>query len=90
MRKTVEERFEEKVDKTGECWLWTAACNHKGYGKFKHEGKVVPAHRLAFEWVHGEIPEGMQVDHRCHQRNCVRPDHLRLVTPAQNLSLIHI
>ena len=84
MRKTVEERFEEKVDKSGECWLWTARCNHKGYGQFRYEGKKVYSHRLAFEWAHGEIPEGMQVDHRCFQRNCVRPEHLRLVTPAQN------
>lgn len=84
MKKTVEERFWEKVDKTDECWLWTAACNHKGYGQFWHGGKMVYPHRLAFEWVHGEIPEGMQVDHRCFHRNCVRPDHLRLVTNAQN------
>ena len=45
---------------------------------------MVLVHRLSFEWVHGGIPEGMHVDHRCHTRNCVRPDHLRLVTHAQN------
>ena len=84
MKKTVEERFWSKVDKTGDCWLWMAYCNHKGYGRFGYGGKVVYSHRLDFEWVHGEIPEGMQVDHRCHQRNCVRPEHLRLVTNAQN------
>lgn len=84
MKKTVEERFWSKVDKTGDCWIWTASCTTKGYGKIRREGKLVLAHRLAFEWVHGEIPEGMQVDHRCFHRNCVRPDHLRLVTNAQN------
>ena len=84
MKKTVEERYWEKVDKTGECWIWTAYCNHKGYGRFGYGGKLVYSHRLSFEWAHGEIPEGMQVDHRCHQRNCVRPEHLRLVTNAQN------
>lgn len=84
MKKTVEERFWSKVDKTGDCWLWTAACFHTGYGRIWHEGKVVRAHRLAYEWAYGEIPEGMYIDHRCFQRNCVRPDHLRLVTNAQN------
>lgn len=84
MKKTVEERFWEKVDKTGECWLWTGSCLPTGYGKFRYGEKVVYSHRLSFEWAHGEIPEGLQVDHRCHQRNCVRPDHLRLVTHAQN------
>ena len=84
MKKTTEERYWEKVDKTDECWRWTASYNQYGYGQFRHGGEVVLAHRLAFEWEHGEIPGGMQVDHRCHQRNCVRPDHLRLVTHAQN------
>ena len=84
MKKTVEERFWSKVDKTGDCWIWTAACTPDGYGKIRHEGKLVYAHRLSYEWMHGEIPEGMYTDHRCHQRNCVRPDHLRLVTPGQN------
>lgn len=85
MKKTTEERYWEKVDKTGECWLWTAYCTTDGYGQFRHDGKMIYSHRLAFEWGHGEIPEGMQVDHRCHQRNCVRPAHLRLVTNAQNM-----
>ena len=84
MTKTTEERFWEKVDKTDECWLWTAACNQYGYGVFKHGEKLVAAHRLSFEWANGDIPDGMQADHRCFTRNCVRPDHLRLVTPAQN------
>ena len=84
MKKTVEERFWEKVDKTGDCWLWTAACFHNGYGQFWHEGKVVRVHRLSYAWTNGEIPGGMYVDHRCHNRSCVRPEHLRLVTHAQN------
>ena len=84
MKKTVEERFWSKVDKTGDCWIWTAACTPDGYGKIRHEGKLVYTHRLSYEWMHGEIPEGMYIDHRCFQRNCVRPDHLRLVTNAQN------
>ena len=84
MKKTVEERFWSKVDKTDNCWLWTASCDTAGYGRIKLGGKMVPAHRFSYEWAHGGIPEGLQVDHRCHQRNCVRPDHLRLVTNAQN------
>ena len=84
MKKTTEERYWEKVDKTDNCWLWTASCDSSGYGKFWHEGKLVLAHRFAYAWAYGGIPEGMQVDHRCHNRRCVRPDHLRLVTHAQN------
>lgn len=85
MKKSTEERFWSKVDKTNECWLWTGACSPSGYGLFWHGGKMVRPHRLAFEWANGDIPEGMYIDHRCFRRNCVRPDHLRLVTHAQNL-----
>ena len=84
MKKTTEERFWEKVDRTGECWLWTSVCYPTGYGRFMLRGKPVPAHRFSYALVNCEIPEGMYVDHRCHQHNCVRPEHLRLVTPAQN------
>lgn len=84
MRKTVEERFEEKVDKSGECWLWMASCYPTGYGQFNDGVTMVYAHRLAYAWAYGEIPKGAHIDHRCSTRNCVRPAHLRLTTPSQN------
>jgi len=31
-----------------------------------------------------ELPNGMHVDHICRNRLCVRPDHLRVVTPKVN------
>ena len=35
--------------------------------------------------THGDIPSGMHVDHSCFNRECVRPEHLRLATHKQNL-----
>jgi hypothetical protein len=86
VRKTAEERFWEKVDITLTCWEWTAALTHKGYGSFK-AGYTSSryAHRLSYAWEYGPIPAGMQVDHMCMNRSCVRPDHLRLVTNKQNM-----
>lgn len=78
------ERFWSKVDKTDECWLWTATITRDGYGQFWVSGKMVRAHRFSWELVNGPIPEGTQVDHRCHVRRCVNPAHLRLVTHKQN------
>lgn len=78
------ERFWSKVDKTDECWLWVASTDRGGYGHFGDAGKMVRAHRFSWELVNGPIPEGMQVDHRCHVRRCVNPAHLRLVTNQQN------
>lgn len=88
-------RFWSKVDKggpmpvdpwrpvAGNCWLWTAATS-AGYGAFWVHGRVVKAHRYAYQSLVGSIPIGLQVDHLCRVPNCVRPEHLELVTSATN------
>ena len=84
-RKSFEQRFWEKVDKSGSCWVWTAGCNRKGYGQFKvSKRKATGAHRVSWELTNGPAPEGAFIDHICHNPRCVRPDHLRLATPKQN------
>lgn len=80
-------RFWAKVEKTAECWNWTGHRKPDGYGRFRlygARGKQHYVHRLAYELANGPIPEGMQVDHICHNTSCVRPGHLRLATPKQN------
>lgn len=42
------------------------------------------AHRVAYESLHGVIPAGMTVDHACFNTRCVNPDHLRLMSLAEN------
>lgn len=83
---TLPDRFWSKVDKTGDCWIWTAAKSGKGYGKFctHYLEPQKSAHRLAWADANGPIPPGMHIDHVCHVRNCVNPAHLRLATPKQN------
>ena len=83
-RLTARERFDSKVNRGAECWTWTAATHPDGYGKFYLDGKVEYAHRVAFVWHHGPIGDGMVVDHACHNRACVNPLHLRMVTGKQN------
>lgn len=77
------ERFWEKVDKSGECWIWTA-CLHEGYGWFSWQGKTVRAHRLAWQAAHGPVPAGHVVLHRCDNPACVRVEHMHLTTQAEN------
>ena len=81
-----EQRFWAKVDRTGDCWLWSAALNASGYGIAWSPGarKTGLAHRIAYELLVGPISNGMQIDHLCRVRNCVRPDHMELVTTGEN------
>jgi hypothetical protein len=77
-------RFWDKVQFSDTCWLWQAACVEKGYGVVKVRGRMERAHRVAYELARGPIPEGMVIDHLCRVRHCVRPDHLEVVTYAEN------
>jgi hypothetical protein len=78
------DRLHAKTNKTETCWLWQGARSNFGYGNFSVRGKTVGAHRAAWEIVNGDIPEGLFIDHLCHTKNCVRPDHLRLATRKEN------
>lgn len=81
---TLEDRFWSKVEKTAGCWRWKASLDGKGYGKFHYDGKHRRAHRVAYELLVGEIPEGLALDHLCSNPVCVNPDHLEPVTHAEN------
>lgn len=82
----VEDRFWAKVDRSepNGCWRWLALRNHGGYGRFWFEGKQRQAHRVAYVLFVGPIPDGFDIDHLCHNRSCVRPEHLEAVSPEEN------
>lgn len=85
MKKTALERFMVKV-RQGEngCVFWTATTNWKGYGQFWTGEQKVQAHRWAYEYFKGPIPEGLQLDRLCRNRHCVNPSHLEPVTSREN------
>lgn len=84
---TAEERFWSKVDVRGpdECWLWMRGCGSGGYGQVWREGRNWQAHRVAYEFTRGPIPDGLWVLHRCDVPNCVNPAHLYVGTHKDNV-----
>lgn len=85
-------RFWSKVDKSGgddACWLWLGGCNSGGYGRFQANKNREMAHRIAWQLVNGEIPEGLFVLHNCPSGDaprCVNPKHLFLGTQQDNVA----
>ncbi|MFF7234424.1 HNH endonuclease [Streptomyces sioyaensis] len=95
-RLTTAERFAAKVNTAGPiplirgvrgpCHVWDGGTNGKGYGTFNVAGRTVRAHRYAVEQADGHpIPDGLEIDHRCRNRACVRRSHLEPVTHRVNI-----
>ena len=68
----------------GPCWEWTASRDGKGYSKFWFEDRLWPGHLLLYVTIIGPVPPGLELDHLCRNRACLRLTHLDPVTPREN------
>jgi hypothetical protein len=84
---TAEERLWHKVDRRGEdeCWPWLAHTDADGYGRLVVDGKNCAAHRLAYGFIVGPIPDGLTIDHLCVNPGCCNPGHMEPVTLRENI-----
>lgn len=90
--------FWARVDKTGDCWVWTGFVNATGYGFANGVLGRGQAHRVVYEALVGTVPAGLDLDHLCHNRDpncvggvtclhrrCVNPAHLEPVDRSTNM-----
>lgn len=84
-----------------DCIKWHLFIHENGYGQANivgTSGKHMNAHRWVWIQANGPIPDGMVVDHTCHNpkecvggwecehRSCVNLKHLRLITQKENIN----
>ena len=67
----------------GSCWQFTGTCTP--YGRMA-KAQDSYTHRLGWKLLRGPIPEDRELHHRCGVYACWNPDHLQIVTHAENLA----
>jgi hypothetical protein len=74
-----------ETDENG-CWIWQGAKNAAGYGLMRpNQTGSAGAHRVMFILLNGQIPDGVEINHKCYNRACINPFHLELVTHLENV-----
>lgn len=84
-----DDRFFSQVHITSGCWTWTGCIDTNGYGQMMVGRKRHLVHKLAYLNMVGPIAPGLELDHLCFNRLCVRPDHLEAVTKRENIRRMH-
>jgi hypothetical protein len=70
---------------TDDCVMWPFSFDPSGYGAASYMGKKIGAHRLACVLASGPAPEGCETAHKCGNKWCVNPLHVRWATRSENM-----
>lgn len=80
----VRDRIMRRVVDAGDCWIWTGS-RFGRYGGIYAAGRHRLVHKVLYEIENGPVPGGLELDHLCRNRLCVRPAHLEAVTHQENV-----
>jgi len=69
-----------------DCWLWTGPLNKNGYGRVYLRGSWWLAHRMIHELLVGPVPPDRVTHHRCRNKRCSNPEHLKATTNSVNVA----
>jgi hypothetical protein len=87
-RNSLAARFWGSIEVKGptECWPSKGPYSDFGYGRFAmtHDFTVY-SHRMAWQVINGDIPETLDVLHKCDNPPCCNPNHLFTGTDKDNV-----
>jgi hypothetical protein len=84
------DRFLSHLENDGDCIIWTAGKNNSGYGWIMGRRKPIGVHVFSYELHSGkEVISNYEPHHKCHNKLCVKFEHLELLTTKNNLRANH-
>lgn len=86
-RQSVYSRLVSDLDKSSGCWISPYKTNSKGYVSIsnrRNDNSKILGHRAMYEFMRGNIPPHLVIDHLCRNRACLNPWHMEIVTNREN------
>lgn len=76
----------DRLDRSGDCWLWQGKLDERGRGRVWHDGRLKLHHRAVWEILVGRIPDGALLCHHCDNPQCANPGHLYVGDGKSNVA----